>query len=135
MWGGFNSFSTGEGMKTGFDPEYKLTQSLANPQLFVYHGDVLPCLNAVDANNGNQRKTGFIKFLVSNIENNVYAYGSTAAAKRNEYSGYLEDIVHGQPYTLVPGQSDNRYAYFILPENTNYVEINIEELTVIFDNR
>lgn len=135
MWGGFNSFSTESGMKTGFDSDYTLTQSMADPCLFVYHGEVLPRLNAVDANNNNERKTGFIKFLVSNIENNVYAYGSTADAKRNDYSGYLEKIVLGETQTLVEGQGDNRYAYFIIPENVNYVEVDIENLTVIFDNR
>lgn len=135
MWGGFNSFSTESGMKTGFDSDYTLTQSMADPCLFVYHGEVLPRLNAVDANNNNERKTGFIKFLVSNIENNVYAYGSTADAKRNDHSGYLENIVLGETQTLVEGQGDNRYAYFIIPENVNYVEVDIENLTVIFDNR
>lgn len=135
MWGGFNSFSTESGMKTGFDSDYTLTQSMADPCLFVYHGEVLPRLSAVDANNNNERKTGFIKFLVSNIENNVYAYGSTADAKRNDYSGYLENIVLGETHTLVEGQGDNRYAYFIIPENVNYVEVDIENLTVIFDNR
>ena len=135
MWGGFNSFSTESGMKTGFDSDYTLTQSMADPCLFVYHGEVLPRLSAVDANNNNERKTGFIKFLVSNIENNVYAYGSTADAKRNDHSGYLENIVLGETQTLVEGQGDNRYAYFIIPENVNYVEVDIENLTVIFDNR
>lgn len=135
MWGGFNSFSTESGMKTGFDSDYTLTQSMADPCLFVYHGEVLPRLSAVDANNNNERKTGFIKFLVSNIENNVYAYGSTADAKRNDHSGYLENIVLGKTQTLVEGQGDNRYAYFIIPENVNYVEVDIENLTVIFDNR
>lgn len=135
MWGGFNSFSTESGMKTGFDSDYTLTQSMADPCLFVYHGEVLPRLNAVDANNNNERKTGFIKFLVSNIENNVYAYGSTADAKRKDHSGYLENIALGETQTLVEGQGDNRYAYFIIPENVNYVEVDIENLTVIFDNR
>ena len=135
MWGGFNSFSTESGMKTGFDSDYTLTQSMADPCLFVYHGEVLPRLSAVDANNNNERKTGFIKFLVSNIENNVYAYGSTADAKRNDHSGYLENIALGKTQTLVEGQGDNRYAYFIIPENVNYVEVDIENLTVIFDNR
>ena len=135
MWGGFNSFSTESGMKTGFDSDYTLTQSMADPCLFVYHGEVLPRLSAVDANNNNKRKTGFIKFLVSNIENNVYAYGSTADAKRKDHSGYLENIVLGETQTLVEGQGDNRYAYFIIPENVNYVEVDIENLTVIFDNR
>ena len=135
MWGGFNSFSTESGMKTGFDSDYTLTQSMADPCLFVYHGEVLPRLSAVDANNNDERKTGFIKFLVSNIENNVYAYGSTADAKRNDHSGYLENIALGETQTLVDGQGDNRYAYFIIPENVNYVEVDIENLTVIFDNR
>ena len=136
MYGGFNSFSTGDGCFIGLDPDYTLKQSLANPCIFVYHGDVLPRLGGQDANNGAY-KTGFINFKVSNIHNNVYCYGSTADAKRNDHSGYIESdqITLGEPLELVGGQGDNRYAYFIIPQNVNYIEIDIENLTVVFDNR
>ena len=142
MYGGFNSFSTGDGCFTGLDPKYTLKQSLANPYIFVYHGDTLPRLGGTDANHKSDGdkgtyKTGFINFKVSNIHNNVYCYGSMASAKRNEYSGYIEssEITFGEPLGLVAGQSDNRYAYFIIPQNCNYIEIDIENLTVIFDNK
>ena len=142
MYGGFNSFSTGDGCFTGLDPKYTLKQSLANPYIFVYHGDTLPRLGGTDANHKSDGdkgtyKTGFINFKVSNIHNNVYCYGSTADAKRNDHSGYIEsaDITFGEPLDLVEGQGDNRYAYFIIPQDCNYIEIDIENLTVIFDHR
>ena len=135
MYGGFNSYSTGTDCFVGLDPEYTLKQSLADPNVFVYYGDVLPRLGGSDANNKGTYKTGFINFKVSNIHNNVYCYGSTADAKRNEFSGYIENINHGESLDLVAGQGHNRYAYFIIPLNVNYIEINIKELTVVFDNR
>ena len=135
MYGGFNSYSTGTDCFVGLDPEYTLKQSLADPNVFVYYGDVLPRHGGSDANNDGTYKTGFINFKVSNIHNNVYCYGSTADAKRNEYSGYIENINPGESLKLVAGQGHNRYAYFIIPSNVNYIEINIEELTVVFDNR
>ena len=135
MYGGFNSYSTGTDCFVGLDPEYTLKQSLADPNVFVYYGDVLPRLGGSDANNDGAYKTGFINFKVSNIHNNVYCYGSTADAKRNDHSGYIENINLGESLDLVAGQSDNRYAYFIIPENVNYIEVDIENLTVIFDNK
>ena len=71
---------------------------------------------------------------MSNIENNVYAYGSTIEAKRNEKRGYLPVSI-GETLTLVPGQSDNRYAYFCVPEGCNFVVVDIENLTVLFDKK
>ncbi|MDE6402552.1 MAG: DUF5116 domain-containing protein, partial [Muribaculaceae bacterium] len=62
------------------------------------------------------------------------AYGSTAEAKRNSKVGYVKPAL-GETSTLVAGQGDNRYAYFCIPENCNYVVVDIEKLTVIFDNK
>lgn len=139
MWGGFNSAAHDAGLKAGFQEKYKLTQSLANPNIFVYKGSVLPRESVVDGNNqsgDNKDKAiqGYVKFLVSNIENNVYAYGSTAAAKRNSYSGYVSPVL-GEKQTVVGGQGDNRYAYFIIPENCNYVCVDIADMTVVFDKK
>ena len=75
-----------------------------------------------------------MKFCTDNQNNNVYAFGSTASAKRNDHNGYIEASL-GKTETLVEGQSDNRYAYFIIPDECNYVEVNIDKLTVVFDKK
>lgn len=133
MWGGFNASAHDDGMKAGFQTKYKLKQSLANPYVFVYHGDALPRSTSTD-DWSKATGVGALNFLVSNIENNVYAFGSTAEAKRNSKRGYLP-VSLGEEMTLVPGQSDNRYAYFCVPENCNYVVVDIDKLTVTFANK
>lgn len=133
MWGGFNASAHDDGLKAGFQSKYKLTQSLANPYVFVYHGDAIPRSTSTDSWS-NATAVGALNFLVSNIENNVYAFGSTADAKRNSKRGYLP-VNLGEEMTLVAGQSDNRYAYFCVPENCNFVVVDIEKLTVTFANK
>ncbi len=139
MWGGFNAAAHDSDLKAGFQAKYKLTQSLANPNVFVYMGDVLPRETVKDDNNkkgDNVGKAiqGYVKFLVSSIENNVYAYGSTADAKRNDHSGYVSPAL-GETSTVVGGQGDNRYAFFIIPEGCNYVCVDIAKKTVVFDKK
>lgn len=133
MWGGFNASAHDDGMKAGFQTKYKLKQSLANPYVFVYHGEALPRSTSTD-DWSKVTGVGALNFLVSNLENNVFAFGSTAEAKRNSKRGYLP-VTNGETYTLVEGQSDNRYAYFCVPENCNYVVVDIENLTVTFANK
>lgn len=133
MWGGFNASAHDDGLKAGFQAKYKLTQSLANPYVFVYHGDALPRSASTD-DWSKATAVGALNFLVSNIENNVYAFGSTADAKRNSKRGYLT-VNLGEELQLVAGQSDNRYAYFCVPENCNYVVVDIDKLTVTFANK
>ena len=133
MYGGFNSWASDGNGYTGYDDQYKLVQSLANPNIFVYKGDNLPRETITDSYDGLSY-TGAVKFTVSNIHNNVYAYGSSADAKRNSYNGYLL-VDSNAEQTLVEGQSDNRYAYFLMPENTNFVMVDIENLTVVFDSK
>ncbi len=133
MWGTFNNFGTDAGMKTGFQSKYTLKQSLANPNIFIYKGSVLPRNTATDSNDKKAQAAG-VNFKVSNIENNVYCYGSTADAVRNDHSGYTDAVI-GNKETLTEGQSHNRYAYFRIPENCNYVEVDIEKMTVVFDKR
>lgn len=132
MYGTFNAFAHDSGVFTGFQEKYNLIQSAANPYVFVYKGDALPCESAKDER-GNVIK-GSVKFCTDNQNNNVYAFGSTASAKRNDHNGYIEASL-GKPETLVAGQSDNRYAYFIIPDECNYVEVNIDKLTVVFDKK
>ena len=115
----------------GFQEKYTLKQSLANPNIFVYKGAILPRETAAI---GGDTPKGAVKFCVSNHNNNVYAYGSTADAKRNDHNGFIE-IKNNSPQGLVAGQSDNRYAFFLLPENCNFIKVDIENLTVVFDTK
>ncbi len=133
MWGGFNASAHDDGLKAGFQKKYCLKQSLANPNVFVYHGDPLPRSSSTDSWS-NATATGALNFLVSNIENNVYAFGSTADAERNKKRGYLT-VNNGETLKLVAGQSHNRYAYFCVPENCTFVVVDIEKLTVYFGNK
>jgi hypothetical protein len=132
MYGTFNGFAKDADLTTGFQEQYTLKQSLANPMVFVYQGDVLPRGTGNDERGNAQ--TGSLRFAVSAINNNVYAFGSTASAKRNQYNGYVT-VTDNAPQGLVAGQSDNRYAYFLIPENVNFVVVDIEKLTVVFDNK
>lgn len=132
MYGTFNSFAHDEGAFTGFQSKYNLIQSTANPYIFVYKGEPLPRESAKDERNTTVKAS--VKFCTDNQNNNIYAYGSTASAKRNDHNGYI-DAQLGKAETLVAGQGDNRYAYFVIPEGCNYVEVNIDKLTVVFDNR
>ena len=132
MYGTFNSFAHDEGVFTGFQSKYNLIQSAANPYVFVYKGDPLPRETAKDERSNDVKAA--VKFCTDNQNNNIYAYGSTASAKRNDHNGYVEALL-GKSETLVAGQGDNRYAYFVIPDGCNYVEVNIDKLTVVFDQK
>ncbi|MGM9735731.1 MAG: SusE domain-containing protein [Candidatus Cryptobacteroides sp.] len=93
------------GSKPKGDP-YVLTQSLANPRLFIYKGETL--------------KTDKIKFLVSDNWNNEYAFGS------GDTRDYVMSPTLGSMNTpLYAGQGNNRYAWFNIPADTNYIEVYI----------
>ena len=142
MWGSFNSFAHDTGtaenvdgeaknIADGFQEKYALKQSLANPNVFVYKGAILPRETAAI---GGDNPKGAVKFCVSNHNNNVYAYGSTADAKRNDHNGFVT-ITDSTPQGLVAGQGDNRYAFFLLPENCNFIVVDIDKLTVTFGTK
>ena len=118
MYGGFNGWNgDGSSAEAGFSETYKLVPSQASPYIFVYKGEVLP----------RKSENGSIKFCVSNIKNNVYAYGASAT-----HSDHVS-VAAGTTYTAYEGQGDNRYAYFKIPENINFVVVDIEKMTVVFD--
>ena len=138
MWGGFNAMDKDPDLLAGFQRQYTLKQSLANPYVFVYYGEELPRksgnYNSKNSVTGATSGPAWLTFLVTNIQNNVYAYGSMAAAKRNSYTGTVEPAL-GDVSEIRGGQGDNRYAYFVIPEGANYVEVNIDAMTVVFDKR
>lgn len=86
------------------DP-YILTQSLANPRLFVYKGEAL--------------KKDNIKFCVTDHWNNEYAFGSGPDRDKDlaVTAGQTVSPIYG-------GQGNNRYAMFSLPDGViNYIEV------------
>lgn len=93
---------------TGSQPKgdpYILTQSLANPRLFVYKGEAL--------------KKDNIKFCVTDHWNNEYAFGSGPDRDKDlaVTAGETVSPIYG-------GQGNNRYAMFSLPDGViNYIEV------------
>ncbi|MDL2291646.1 SusE domain-containing protein [Bacteroides sp. OttesenSCG-928-F21] len=137
MYGGFNSFAydSGTDEETGKSLKYcqvkhNLIQSLANPKVFVYKGDVLPRNEYTD--NYGKANAGWMNFSTLRYANNGWFAGSTADAVRNSYNGYTT-VTAGKVEGIITGQSHNRYAYFLIPEGCNYVVVNLENSTVLFD--
>ena len=132
MWGGFNAADKDSDLKAGFQRKYTLKQSLANPYVFVYYGETLPRktgnYNSKNSVTGATSGPAWLTFLVSSIENNVYAIGSTADAKRNDHTGYVEPAL-GETVDGIGGQGDHRYSYFIIPEGANFVVVDISEMS------
>ncbi len=113
MWGDFDAAAE----KSVPSDKYKMTPSNASPYIFTYSGEL---------NNGT------VKFLVSNILNNVYAFGAT-----NIKNQHLEAELNME-YVMVPGQGDNRYSRYKIPEGTNFIVVDITDdknPTVVFSKR
>lgn len=121
MWGNF------KGNAYGSKPndDYMMTPSKASPYIFTYSGDI-------ETGEGK-----YIRFLVSNIQNNVYAFGKAdESGTRNNPSYTMVNI--NETYKLSGGQGDNRYCYFYIPEGTNFIVVDItdyENPTVVFSKR
>ena len=144
MYGGFNSFAKDPGTDEEIEEikdiiknpqwycqvKYNLIQSLANPKVFVYKGDVLPRNEYKD--NYGKTNAGWVNFSTLRYANNGWFVGSTADAVRNSYNGYTT-VTAGKIEGAVTGQGNNRYAYFLIPEGCNYVVVDLENNTVLFD--
>lgn len=139
MYGGFNNFAYDAGIDEETQKAYRycqvkynLIQSLANPKVFVYKGDVLP--RAEKADDYGKTNAGWVNFTTLRYANNGWFVGSTAAAERQKYNGYTP-VTAGKIEGAVVGQSHNRYAYFLIPEGCNYVVVDVTENneTVLFD--
>lgn len=132
MWGGFNAADKDSDLKAGFQRKYTLKQSLANPAVFVYKGDALPRksgnYNSKNSVTGATSGAAWLTFLVTSLENNVYAFGSTADAKRNDHTGTVEPAL-GETVDGIGGQGDHRYSYFVIPEGANFVIVDLSEMS------
>lgn len=137
MYGGFNSFAydagtdeeSGKSLKY-CQVKYNLIQSVANPKVFVYKGDALPRNEYKD--NYGKINAGWVNFSTLRYANNGWFVGSTADAARNSYNGYTT-VTAGKIENAITGQANNRYAYFLIPEGCNYVVVDVENNTVLFD--
>lgn len=117
MWGSFDS----EANKSVASDKYMMTPSKASPYIFTYSG----ALN-----------TGYVKFLVSRIQNNVYAFGADDIGNRGKNS--YKDVKLEVKTPMVGGQGDNRYCFFNIPEGTNFIVVDITDdanPTVVFSKR
>lgn len=138
IWGPYDGWKNEnprpEGWDNGFNLAHSMTPSLANPYLFIYKGEKLPRQNSVKDKDGNSHPGGLV-FKIGVQSAGCYAFGSTAEALRGSYDGCLDltEADLGKKQTVVEGQENNRYAFFSIPTSVNYVELDIENLTVIFD--
>ena len=110
MWGDFDAAAE----KDIPSDEYKMEPSKASPYIFTYSGTL---------------NTGTVKFLVSNVRNNVYAFGAT-----NIRDQHLKAELNVE-YVMVPGQGNNRYSRYKIPAGTNCIIVDITDEvnpTVIF---
>ena len=113
MWGTFDS----EANRNQPTDKYKMNASLANPYIFVWSGKM---------------PLGNVKFLASNVWNNVYAFGAT-----NERDKVIKAEL-GQEYVMVAGQGNNRYSYYTIPADTNFIMVDITDDAspkVVFDKK
>lgn len=153
MYGTFESRLSGDsGLQVGFFNRYRCLPSLADPQVLVYSGNVLP-LNTSNpfypGKDGSKNAPGgSVMFYVgpetpfqneatgklAQPWNNSYGFGSTAEAVRGSYCGYVNTTL-GVPAQLVEGQGNNRYAYFIIPANCNLVIVDIRNMQVTFSTK
>ena len=132
MWGGFNAADKDSDLKAGFQRKYTLKQSLANPAVFVYKGDALPRksgnYNSKNSVTGATSGAAWLTFLVTSLENNVYAFRSTSDAKRNDHTVTVEPAL-GETVDGIGGQGDHRYSYFVIPEGANFVIVDLSEMS------
>lgn len=123
MWGGFGPSTSGNIPSQA----YKMIPSLANPKIFVYYdGTALPRQTL----NG---QVGYVKFMVDDSWNNVYAYGHPTTQTNNTNTYHTINL--NETVAISGGQSWNRYSFFLIPANCNYVVVDIEKLTVIFGQK
>ena len=117
MWGSFDS----EANRNEPSDKYKMEPSKASPYIFTYSG----ALNK-----------GYVKFLVSNKWNNVYAFGADDVGTKDKNS--YKDVKLEVKTPMVGGQDNNRYCFFNIPEGTNFVVVDITDdanPTVVFSKR
>ena len=113
MWGTFDS----EANRNEPTDKYRMNASLADPNVFVWSGKM---------------PVGNVKFLASKAWNNVYAFGA---------SNTRDEVIKaelGQEYVMVAGQGNNRYSYYTIPADTNFIMVDItddENPKVVFDKK
>ncbi len=129
MWGCFNGFANNSNNQP--EEQYKLIQSLANPYVFVYYS-ATPLPRSISSGNWQY---GAVKFMAANFLNNVYAFGSTDTTATSASPKFNTGVTLNTPETIVGGQANNRYSYFIIPVGCNYVEVDIQNLTVVFKQK
>lgn len=138
MYGGFNAFAKDpDAPEAGFQKQYCLQQSAADPNVFVYYGKAITRQSSKGqtGSTASQVFDAYFNLKVNWWNNNVYCYGSDAPnAKRNGQDDF-KSMTLGVPATLKGGQGDNRYAWFFIPEDANFIMANIETMEIVIDKR
>ena len=136
IWGPYDGWAKDGTGDTGFTMAHSMTASLANPYLFIYKGEELPRKNSIKDKDGNAHPGG-LNFKVGPQSAACYTFGSSADAIRSSYDGCIDIAVsdYKKEQPIVEGQLHNRYAFFSIPVGTNYIELDIKKLTVIFDKK
>lgn len=141
IWGPYDGWASepdkgSRGWDTGFTLAHSMEPSLADPYLFIYKGAELPRKNSIKDKDGNAHPGG-LNFKVGPQSAGCYTFGSTADAIRSTYDGCIDiaESDYKKEQGLVEGQSHNRYAFFSVPVGVNYIELNIKNLTVVFDKK
>ena len=109
------------------DQDFKMTPSKASPYIFTFS-------DTDKFDNSSEDNDGWVRFLVSDIQNNVYAFGKAGEAgtwKNPTYTTVEANVT----YQLAGGQDANRGCNFYIPKDTELIIVDITDdnnPTVIF---
>lgn len=109
------------------DQDFKMTPSKASPYIFTFS-------DTDKFDNSSEDNDGWVRFLVSDIQNNVYAFGKAGEAGTWNTPTYTT-VEANVTYQLAGGQGANRGCNFYIPKDTELIIVDITDdnnPTVIF---
>lgn len=109
------------------DQDFKMTPSKASPYIFTFS-------DTDKFDNSSEDNDGWVRFLVSDINNNVYAFGKAGEAGTWNTPTYTT-VEANVTYQLAGGQGANRGCNFYIPKDTKLIIVDITDdnnPTVIF---
>ena len=123
MYGNFR----GDAYGTKPDQDFKMIPSKASPYIFTFS-------DTDKFDNSSEDNDGWVRFLVSDIQNNVYAFGKAGEAGTWNTPTYTT-VEANVTYQLAGGQGANRGCNFYIPKDTELIIVDITDdnnPTVIF---
>lgn len=109
------------------DQDFKMTPSKASPYIFTFS-------DTDKFDNSSEDNDGWVRFLVSDINNNVYAFGKAGETGTWNTPTYTT-VEANVTYQLAGGQGANRGCNFYIPKDTELIIVDITDEnnpTVIF---